>query len=39
MKDEMGNKIIELAVEKFKKGEIKTSGDVESYIDSLVGPL
>lgn len=39
MKDEMSNKIIELAVDKFKKGEIKTSGDVESYIDSLIGPL
>ena len=39
MKDEIGNKIIEVAVEKLKNGEIKTSKDVENYIDNLIGPL
>lgn len=39
MTDELRDKIIAMALEKQKNGELKTSADLENYIDNLLQPL
>lgn len=39
MTDELRDKIIEIALEKQKNGELKTGADLEGYIDNLLQPL
>lgn len=39
MTDELRDKIIAMALEKQKNGELKTGADLENYIDTLLQPL